>query len=139
MFNEFWGIISGIVVFIGFNLTFFPQFVAGYLGSPRRYHFYAPEYQIWHVLSSAGSSVLAVGLMIPLVNLLWSLKYGKLAGPNPWGAVGLEWMIPSPPTTHNFEEKPVVTWEAYEYSPSDEGLAVYDRERMPGSPDEAQV
>jgi len=139
MFPENPGKLSAVLTFVGFNLTFFPQFVAGYLGNPRRYHFYAPEYQIWQIVSSMGSTVLAVGLGMPVVYLLWSLKYGRLAGPNPWGAVGLEWMIQSPPITHNFEETPVVTWEAYEYSPADETLAVYDRERMPGTPEEAQV
>jgi len=131
--------LSALVLFIGFNLTFFPQFIAGYMGNPRRYHFYAPEYQIWQVLSTMGSSVLGVGMMIPVAYLLWSLKYGKVAGPNPFGAVGLEWIIPSPPTTHNFEEIPVVTWEAYEYQPEDEELAVRDREIMPGTPAESQV
>jgi cytochrome c oxidase subunit 1 len=110
---------AAIVLFIGFNLTFFPQFILGYLGMPRRYHFYAPEYQIWNVMSSAGASVLAVGLAMPVCYFLWSLKYGKIATANPWGAVGLEWMVPSPPPTHNFEAVPVVTWEAYEYSPFD--------------------
>lgn len=131
--------LAAMILFVGFNLTFFPQFIAGYLGNPRRYHFYAPEYQIWQVLSSMGSTVLAVGMLIPAYYLIWSLKYGKVAGPNPWGAVGLEWTIPSPPTTHNFEEIPVVTWEAYEYQPMDDHEAHRDRKTMPGTPVESQV
>lgn len=126
--------LSALILFVGFNLTFFPQFIAGYLGMPRRYHFYAPEYQVWHVLSTAGASVLGVGLIIPAVYLLLSLKYGKVAGPNPWGAVGLEWTVPSPPPTHNFDVVPVVTWEAYEFQPVEEIEAQVDRESMPGAP-----
>jgi cytochrome c oxidase subunit I len=121
LYPEFWAKISAIILFIGFNLTFFPQFIVGYVGMPRRYHFYAPEYQIWHIMSTMGASVLGVGLLIPAFYLTWSLKYGKKAGPNPWGAIGLEWETDSPPHPHNFEKTPVVTWEAYEYTPHEHG------------------
>ena len=105
------------IIFLGFNLTFFPQFILGFAGMPRRYHAYAPEFQVLNVLSSAGASILAIGYVLPLCYLLWSLKYGKRAPQNPWGAVGLEWThCDSPPTTFNFDKTPVVTWEAYEYS-----------------------
>ena len=77
-----------VIIFIGFNLTFFPQFILGYLGMPRRYHAYPPEFQVLNVLSTAGASILGVGYLLPLIYLLWSLRYGKLAGPNPWGADG---------------------------------------------------
>ncbi|MBV9742292.1 MAG: cytochrome c oxidase subunit I, partial [Acidobacteriia bacterium] len=103
-------------VFLGFNLTFFPQFILGYLGMPRRYHVYPPEYQVLHVLSSAGASILAVGYIMPAIYLLWSLRYGPVAGRNPWGATGLEWTIPSPPPTHNFDKIPIVTHDAYDYT-----------------------
>ena len=116
MYPEWWGRLSALVVFIGFNLTFFPQFLVGYLGMPRRYHAYVPEFQILNVMSTAGASILGFGYALPIFYLLWSMKFGPKAGPNPWGAVGLEWMIQSPPTTHNFDETPVVTWEAYEHS-----------------------
>ena len=115
MYPEIWGKLSALLVFVGFNLTFFPQFVLGYLGMPRRYHEYPAEFQVFNVLSSAGASILAVGYLLPLVYLTLSLKYGKVAGPNPWDARGLEWSIPSPPTAHNFEETPVVTDGPYEY------------------------
>ncbi len=115
MYPEIWGKLSALLVFVGFNLTFFPQFVLGYLGMPRRYHEYPDEFQVLNVLSSAGASILAVGYILPLVYLLLSLRYGPIAGPNPWGATGLEWTIPSPPTTHNFDETPIVTEEPYEY------------------------
>ena len=121
MYNEFLGKLSAAIVFIGFNLTFFPQFVAGYLGMPRRYHAYPEELQVLNVLSSAGASVLAVGYLMPLFYLAYAWKYGPIAGPNPWGAVGLEWNTTSPPPTENFLETPVVTWEAYEYKQPLEG------------------
>jgi cytochrome c oxidase subunit 1 len=82
---------------------------------PRRYHAYPPEWQVLNVLSTAGASVLAIGFILPAIYLLWSLKYGKVAGPNPWQATGLEWETTSPPHMHNFHETPVVTTEAYHY------------------------
>jgi cytochrome c oxidase subunit 1 len=115
MYPEAWGKLAALIVFIGFNLTFFPQFLLGYMGMPRRYHAYPPEFQILNVLSTAGATVLAVGYLLPMVYFLWSMRYGPPAPPNPWNAAGLEWMIPSPPPTSNFEEQPVVTWEAYNY------------------------
>ena len=117
LYNEALAKLSAGIIFIGFNLTFFPQFVVGYLGMPRRYHAYPPEFQVLNVLSSAGASILGVGYMIPMIYLMWSLRYGPQAGSNPWGAVGLEWTTTSPPPTENFAETPVVTWEPYEYSP----------------------
>ncbi|NCC31475.1 MAG: cytochrome c oxidase subunit I [Chloroflexia bacterium] len=117
MYNEVWGGISALIIFVGFNMTFFPQFVLGYLGMPRRYHVYPQEFQVLHVLSSAGSTVLAIGFIIPLVYLTLSLWKGKLAGDNPWDATGLEWTVSSPPPAHNFDEIPVVTTEAYAYPP----------------------
>jgi cytochrome c oxidase subunit 1 len=115
MYPEWWGRFSALVIFLGFNLTFFPQFILGYLGMPRRYHEYPPEFQVYHVMSTAGASILAVGYVLPLAYLLWSLKYGKPAGPNPWLATGLEWQTQSPPPTHNFAVTPVVTEPAYAY------------------------
>ncbi len=115
MYPVLWSKVAAVIVFLGFNLTFFPQFILGFLGMPRRYHVYPPEFQVYNVLSSAGATVLGLGYLIPFIYLMWSLKYGKLAGPNPWGATGLEWQIPSPPPTENFEVTPVVTVEAYEY------------------------
>lgn len=116
MYPELWGKLSALLIFAGFNLTFFPQFLLGYLGMPRRYHAYPPEFQVLNVMSTAGASILALGYLVPLVYFLWSLRYGAVAGPNPWGARGLEWQTASPPPTENFEETPVVTEEAYAYS-----------------------
>jgi cytochrome c oxidase subunit I len=115
MYPEGWGRLAALIVFIGFNLTFFPQFILGYLGMPRRYWQYPPEFQVLNVLSTAGSTILAVGYLLPMVYFLWSMRYGKIADDNPWNATGLEWRTASPPPTYNFEETPLVTWEAYEY------------------------
>jgi cytochrome c oxidase subunit 1 len=132
MYNEIWGSIAALVIFVGFNMTFFPQFVLGYMGMPRRYHVYPEEFQILHVLSTAGSSILAIGFIVPLIYFAISLRYGKLAGDNPWGATGLEWHTPSPPPTFNFETTPIVTEEAYAYPPDapERDAAAY----RPGSP-----
>ncbi|MDP9191212.1 MAG: cytochrome c oxidase subunit I [Acidobacteriota bacterium] len=115
MYPEWWARLSALLVFVGFNLTFFPQFLVGYVGMPRRYHAYAPEFQVLNVLSTAGATVLAVGYLLPMIYFAWSLKFGRKAGSNPWGAVGLEWATTSPPPKENFHETPVVTWEAYDY------------------------
>jgi cytochrome c oxidase subunit I len=116
MFPEGWAKFSALVVFVGFNLTFLPQFILGYLGMPRRYHAYPEEFQVLNVMSSAGASILGVGYVIPMIYFIWSLKYGALASPNPWGATGLEWRTPSPPPPENFKEIPVVNEGPYEYS-----------------------
>ncbi|NJL26845.1 MAG: cytochrome c oxidase subunit I [Thermoanaerobaculia bacterium] len=115
LYSGFWSHLSALLIFIGFNLTFFPQFILGYLGMPRRYHVYPPEFQVFHVLSTAGASILLIGYVIPLVYFMWSLRYGEIAGRNPWGAVGLEWQTTSPPPVHNFETTPVVDFDPYEY------------------------
>ena len=115
LYNEWLARLSAGIIFAGFNLTFFPQFVLGYLGMPRRYHAYPPEFQVLNVLSSAGASILGFGYLIPMAYLMWSLRYGQTASANPWGAVGLEWSTTSPPPTENFAETPTVTWKPYDY------------------------
>jgi cytochrome c oxidase subunit 1 len=116
MYPEGWAKFAALVTFVGFNLTFFPQFILGYLGMPRRYYSYVDEFQVWNVLSTAGATILGVGYVLPMVYFVWAFKYGKVAPANPWGAKGLEWTIPSPPPTENFEVTPVVTEGAYAYS-----------------------
>ena len=116
MYPEGWGRFAAILLFFGFNLTFFPQFILGYLGMPRRYHEYPPEFQVLNVMSSLGATILAAGYLLPLCYLTWSLKYGRVAPPNPWNATGLEWQTPSPPPPHNFEVMPTVTEGAYAYT-----------------------
>jgi cytochrome c oxidase subunit 1 len=90
MYDELLARTSAILIFAGFNLTFLPQFVVGYLGNPRRYHYYPPEFQIFHILSTAGSTVLGLGYLLPAGYLLYSLFWGKTAPSNPWEAKGLE-------------------------------------------------
>ncbi|HEX2251800.1 MAG TPA: cytochrome c oxidase subunit I [Thermoanaerobaculia bacterium] len=115
MYPAFWSRVSAILVFVGFNLTFFPQFILGYLGMPRRYWAYPPEFQVLNVLSTAGATILGIGYLLPFTYLFWSLKYGQRVGDNPWGATGLEWQTSSPPPTENFLTPPVVTTEPYDY------------------------
>ena len=114
MYSEPLAKLAGAIIFIGFNLTFFPQFILGYLGMPRRYHVYPDEFQVLNVLSTAGASILGLGYLLPLCYLAWSLRYGPRADENPWGAAGLEWQTPSPPPTENFVRPPIVH-EAYDY------------------------
>jgi len=128
MYSEFWGKISAMLVFIGFNLTFFPQFLLGYQGMPRRYAAYPPEFQVLNIFSSAGASVLGIGMIMPVIYLAASLINGKKAGDNPWLLPGLEWRTSSPPPTLNFEETPVVTWEAYSFG-EESGLDIDERRR----------
>ncbi len=115
MYPDGWARFAALVIFIGFNLTFMPQFLLGFLGMPRRYATYPAEFQALNILSSAGASILAVGYVIPLIYLFWSMRYGPVAGPNPWGATGLEWQTQSPPPTENFEVTPIVIEGAYAY------------------------
>ena len=91
---------------------------------PRRYHFYPDEFQVLNVMSSAGASILGLGYIIPLIYLIWSLRYSPLAGANPWRATGLEWQTSSPPPTANFDVHPVVTEEAYAYGPKEKEVVV---------------
>ncbi|MGN6715756.1 MAG: cytochrome c oxidase subunit I [Candidatus Binatia bacterium] len=121
--------LAALIIFLGFNLTFFPQFILGYLGMPRRYHVYPPEFQALNVLSTAGASILAVGYVLPLIYLIWSLRYSPVAGMNPWKARGLEWQTPSPPPTDNFEVTPIVVQEAYAYDVLDEPEVIYAPEK----------
>jgi len=115
MYPETLGRLAAVILFLGFNLTFFPQFILGVLGMPRRYHSYPPEFQVLNVMSTAGASILAIGYLLPFLYLIWSLKYGQIAGANPWRAAGLEWTTQSPPLTENFFQVPIVNYEAYDY------------------------
>jgi cytochrome c oxidase subunit I len=118
LYPEMWARFAAILMFFGFNLTFFPQFVMGYLGMPRRYHVYPPEFQVYHVLSTGGAFVLGAAYLLPLAYLLGSLYFGKTAGANPWDAKGLEWQTTSPPPHDNFREPPDVPLEPYDYHPT---------------------
>jgi cytochrome c oxidase subunit 1 len=106
MYSERWGRIAAVMVFIGFNLTFFVQFVAGSLGMPRRYASYPAKFQIYHDISTIGAYVLALGLVMVALNWIHSLLHGRKAPPNPWGANTLEWRTGSPPPHDNFKVQP---------------------------------
>jgi len=115
IYSESWARFAAILIFFGFNLTFFPQYLLGVEGMPRRYHSYPPEFQVLNVLSSAGASILAAGYLLPFGYLLWSLLYGKRAVDNPWDATGLEWQTASPPPEGNFDAMPEVNGGPYRY------------------------
>jgi cytochrome c oxidase subunit 1 len=117
MYSERWGRIAALLLFIAFNLTFFPQFVLGTKGNPRRYYDYAPlkELQPLHILSSIGAFLLLAAFVIMLIYLLHSLFRGRKAPANPWGGNTLEWKCSSPPPPHNFEAPPPVG-DPYDFS-----------------------
>ena len=115
MFDEKWGRIGWALVFAGFNLTFFIQFIAGSLGMPRRYADYDPMFWEFHLISTLGSYLLTIGLFVVLWNWIDSLRRKDMPAPaNPWGANTLEWHTPSPPPHHNFDYDPVGV-EPYDY------------------------
>jgi cytochrome c oxidase subunit 1 len=120
LYSEPWAKFAALLIFCGFNLTFFPQFILGYMGMPRRYHAYPAEFQVWNVFSTAGASLLGIGYLLPAIYLTYSILKGPKAPANPWGAKGLEWTIASPPPTENFLVMPVVTEPAYNYAPHEE-------------------
>lgn len=107
--------VAWFFVFMGFNITFFFQFALGYLGMPRRYHDYLPEYANLNMGSTIGSWILGFGILLMTLYLLWSLKKGEKAPDNPWGGKTLEWQVPTPVPEHNFHETPVVPKEPYDY------------------------
>ena len=116
MYSERLGMLSAALVFAGFFVTFFPQFLLGNAGMPRRYFNYPAQFQVLHLVSTAGSWVLASGMIITLVYLIHALFWGREAGPNPWRSRSYEWRTPSPPPPHNFEHTPSFAIDAYDYS-----------------------
>ena len=115
MYNENWGRVGAVLVFLGFNMTFFIQFFLGTQGMPRRYATYVDEFQWMHQLSTVGSYLLLVGFLVHLLNFILSLVAGPKAPANPWGGLSLEWYAASPPVEHNFEHEPVLTHGPYDY------------------------
>ncbi len=117
MYNEYWAKIAAALIFVGFNFTFFPQFLLGYLGMPRRYHEYPEELQVMNVLSTTGATILFLGYAVPFFYLTYSVFFGPKAPANPWGATTLEWTeCTSPPSPHNFDKTPTIPHESYDYS-----------------------
>ncbi len=115
LYSEFWARIALAFVFVGFNVTFFSQFILGSRGMPRRYYSYLDQYQPLHYFSTVGSWIMAVGFIMVAVYLIHSLFRGKPSGKNPWGGLTFEWTTPSPPPTGNFRETPVLTHGPYDF------------------------
>ncbi|MEX0994010.1 MAG: cbb3-type cytochrome c oxidase subunit I, partial [Balneolaceae bacterium] len=115
MYNELWGKISCAIIFIGFNLTFLPQFVMGSLGMPRRYFNYLDQFQGYHQVSTMGAYTLGIGFLIMAAYLVHSLMKGKKATSNPWGSRAMEWQVNAMPPLHNFHHTPVIIHGPYDY------------------------
>jgi cytochrome c oxidase subunit 1 len=115
MYSERWAKAGWAVLFVGFNTLFFPLFILGWQGMPRRYYDYLPQFRSGHVISTVGSWILALGIILILTNLIRSLRKGERAPANPWGGTTLEWKISSPPPPHNFEKIPHVDRGPYEF------------------------
>ena len=115
MYNEKMAKVAAYWIAIGFNTLYFPFFIMGYMGMPRRYYDYLPEFQPLHIISTVGSWILVSGILVMIANLLSGLKNGKKAPDNPWGGTTLEWTVPSPPPLENFEEIPTVTTGPYDH------------------------
>jgi cytochrome c oxidase subunit 1 len=114
-YHEGWGLVAATLIILGFNATFIPQFLLGNYGMPRRYYQYPERFQALNVASTAGASLLAFGLIIIVIYLVLALRWGKRCEQNPWGSKGFEWMTPSPPPTHNFDQIPTITQEPHDY------------------------
>lgn len=123
MYSEKFAMWAGGLIFVGFNLMYFTMFIMGYMGMPRRFWSYLPEFQPLHHISAVGTVILVIGLSLMGYNLIRSARKGHPTTANPWGGVTLEWHIPSPPPLENFETDPIVTKEAYDFeNPDDYGL-----------------
>ena len=123
MYNEKLAMWSGAIIFVGFNLMYFTMFILGYQGMPRRFWSYLPQYQTLHIVSVVGMVIFVMGMIVMAYNLIRGARKGPIAPANPWGGVTLEWRIPSPPPTLNFDKDPVVTREVYDFTnPDDYGL-----------------
>jgi cytochrome c oxidase subunit 1 len=120
MYNDRLGLVASVLICAGFFVTFFPQFLLGNAGMPRRYYFYAPEHQALHVVSTVGALGLGFALLLILGYLGWALVYGKRAGDSPWGSRSYEWLTSSPPPTHNFDQPPRFALGPYDYTRPDE-------------------
>ena len=141
MYSEGFARAAALLMFVGFNVTFFPQFILGFMGMPRRYWSYPPEFQILNLMSSFGAMILALAYVLPMIYFALSLWRGRMAGDNPWRATGLEWATASPPPRENFAEAPVVDSAPYDYHPAhaepterEDERDREDQDDRPGSP-----
>jgi cytochrome c oxidase subunit I len=124
MYSEGWGLVSAVLIILGFNATFIPQFLLGNYGMPRRYYSYPDRFWPLNVASTAGASLLAFGFLIIFIYLMISLRYGKISGPNPWHSRGFEWDTLSPPPVENFLHDPVYTHGPHDYTELPPGAEV---------------
>jgi cytochrome c oxidase subunit I len=116
MYNKIVANIAFALLFIGFNVLYFPMLVVGLMGMPRRYYDYLPQFQTPNVISTVGSWILVLGLIILIINFIRAYRKGAPAPGNPWGGVTLEWQTKSPPPLHNFDKEPVIPkHHAYEF------------------------
>ena len=115
MYDKRFAVVAWLVLFVGFNLFYFPQFIMGWQGMPRRYFDYLPRFASQQFFTSIGSYIMVAGLGLMFANLWRGLRRGAKAPANPWGGATLEWQIPSPPPTENFEKVPTVTRGPYEF------------------------
>jgi cytochrome c oxidase subunit 1 len=122
MYHEGWGMVSAAFIVLGFNATFIPQFLLGNAGQPRRYYMYDEKYWALNVASTTGSTLLAFGLVIIVIYLIYALRHGAIAGDNPWNVAGLEWKTTSPPPKENFETPPSGEEEPYTYQKKGESV-----------------
>jgi cytochrome c oxidase subunit I len=128
MYDEGQGRFGAVLVFIGLNVTFFPQFIMGSRGMPRRYYNYLPEFEMFHKVSTVGAYILGIGFLMTAFYMIMSLKKGRIAPANPWGATTLEWTCSSPPPYYNFHTSPVVNrgpYDGYENLVYDEKIGGY--------------
>lgn len=109
MYNKKVANLAFILLFVGFNATYFPMFILGLEGMPRRYYDYLPEFHDLNMVSTFGSWILITGLIIMVINLLTGGLKGKRATANPWNGITLEWQTASPPPLHNFNKMPELT------------------------------
>jgi cytochrome c oxidase subunit 1 len=116
MYNKPRAVVGWLLMTVGFHVLYFPMFIMGYMGMPRRYYHYLPEFQSLHQLSTVGSWIMVAGILLVIVNLVLSLKNGEKAPANPWNGRTLEWTVSSPPPTENFHTIPTVTTGPYDYS-----------------------
>jgi cytochrome c oxidase subunit 1 len=123
MYNNKLANIAWGINFTGFNLLYFPQFIIGIQGMPRRYFDYLPQFQTGQVISTIGGFILFIGLILMVYNLVRSMKKGDIAPANPWHGVTLEWQIPSPPSHENFDEIPEIKTKPYFFGPRDENIS----------------
>jgi cytochrome c oxidase subunit 1 len=129
MYDERVGLLSAVAVFLGFVLTFLPQFLLGNMGMPRRYYAYPERFQWLHVLSTGGAWLLGAAVLFSVGNLLVALRWGAKAPANPWGSRSFEWLTPSPPPKHNFPTTPRLDFSPYDYTLTEEEARARARAR----------